>query len=394
MRHYLGVSGLGQYAVWARGAGLTMGSNRTTLIVVIGAVAVAALLWIFRDDLGKRALPPQATAPTVPSPTAPPTSATTAPAPSATAAAPPPPTPAAPPAPTPEILAIRPSFDIVRVGSDCRAVMAGRAAPGAMVVVVFGANEIGRVNADQNGEWTLVPDLPLQAGSAELNLTSQLVGQARPNSTEKTVVLSVPDCVPGRSTGGEQAIAVLTGPQGASRVLQRPSATGELPAGKTLSLDVIDYDEKGALVLSGRAPPHSTVQVYINNEPIAAAEADANGQWTVQPKKDVPPGIYTLRIDQVAEPSKPAKPGEAPKVASRIELPFKRADAADIQFGAGQTVIVQPGNSLWRIARQVYGEGLRYTDIFAANKEQIRDPDLIYPGQVFSVPSNDAAHKQ
>ncbi len=53
-----------------------------------------------------------------------------------------------------------------------------------------------------------------------------------------------------------------------------------------------------------------------------------------------------------------------------------------------QTFIVQPGNSLWRIARRSYGEGLRYTVIYDANKDQIRNPDLIYPGQVFVLPDN------
>jgi len=50
-------------------------------------------------------------------------------------------------------------------------------------------------------------------------------------------------------------------------------------------------------------------------------------------------------------------------------------------------VIVQPGNSLWRIARRVYGEGIRYSVIYRANQERIGDPDLIYPGQIFIVPS-------
>ena len=49
-------------------------------------------------------------------------------------------------------------------------------------------------------------------------------------------------------------------------------------------------------------------------------------------------------------------------------------------------MFVQPGNSLWRLARRSYGEGLRYTEIYEANKDQIRNPDLIYPGQVFVLP--------
>ena len=38
-------------------------------------------------------------------------------------------------------------------------------------------------------------------------------------------------------------------------------------------------------------------------------------------------------------------------------------------------------------ARQAYGGGVLYTLIYTANVEQIRDPDLIYPGQVFQVPT-------
>ena len=49
-------------------------------------------------------------------------------------------------------------------------------------------------------------------------------------------------------------------------------------------------------------------------------------------------------------------------------------------------VVIQPGNNLWRISRVIYGEGVQYTVIYQANKEQIRNPDLIYPGQIFATP--------
>jgi nucleoid-associated protein YgaU len=92
----------------------------------------------------------------------------------------------------------------------------------------------------------------------------------------------------------------------------------------------------------------------------------------------VEPGIYSMRVDQVEQ---------AGKVASRLEMPFSRAKPEDLKFGPdGRSVVVQPGNSLWRIARHIYGEGLRYTEIYRANQAQIADPDLIYPGQIFSVP--------
>jgi nucleoid-associated protein YgaU len=49
-------------------------------------------------------------------------------------------------------------------------------------------------------------------------------------------------------------------------------------------------------------------------------------------------------------------------------------------------VIIRRGDSLWRISRRVYGHGVRYSTIYLANQEQIRNPDRIWPGQVFRMP--------
>ena len=48
---------------------------------------------------------------------------------------------------------------------------------------------------------------------------------------------------------------------------------------------------------------------------------------------------------------------------------------------------VQPGFTLWGIAQERYGDGVMYVQVFEANKDKIKDPNLIYPGQVFSVPA-------
>ena len=63
----------------------------------------------------------------------------------------------------------------------------------------------------------------------------------------------------------------------------------------------------------------------------------------------------------------------------------RTADAL-VEIPESGIAVVQPGNSLWRIARGTYGSGLQYTVIYEANKDQIRDPDLIYPGQIFTLP--------
>ncbi len=334
-----------------------MRGNRVFVFLVAILVVAGGLFAFFGKDIGRRALPPQANVPDLP-PVGAPQSASVAPM-------------------DPALASLPPSFDVVRISGNCTAVIAGRAAPGALVTVKADEGELGRVTADGAGTWALVPDLPLQKGSRELSLASQLQDRA-PIESKSGVVVMVPDCANGERSG-DQAIAVLTPQKGASRLLQGP-ADGDAAAlsAKGLALDTIDYDEKGNLILSGRARPGSTVQVYINNQPVGAPTADAKGNWQLQVDHSVPPGVYTLRIDQVEDTG---------KVVSRLETPFQRATAADLAAREGN-IVVQPGNSLWRIARQHYGDGVQYTVIFQANKDRIRDPDMIYPGQVFALPKD------
>ncbi len=156
-----------------------------------------------------------------------------------------------------------------------------------------------------------------------------------------------------------------------AEILQR---TG--PAPDRVSLDLIDYDEAGGVSLAGRARPGSAVRLYLDGALAGEARAADDGSWRLGPSVEVKPGVYTLRLDET---------DEAGRVLSRVETPFRREAFADGAVQPG-TMTVQRGDSLWRIARRTYGAGLRYTLIYEANAAAIRDPDLIYPGQVFSLP--------
>ena len=164
-----------------------------------------------------------------------------------------------------------------------------------------------------------------------------------------------------------------------TEVVQAPPANGGLADVqlRDLMLDVVDYDEKGQLVLGGRAKPGTPLRLYLDNRVLGDTRADDNGRWVLRPAQIVPPGQYTLRVDEL---------GPVGKVVARIELPFTRAEPSAVAAAGKASVVVQPGNSLWRLARRVYGHGTQYTVIFEANRAQIRNPDLIYPGQVFMVP--------
>ena len=143
-----------------------------------------------------------------------------------------------------------------------------------------------------------------------------------------------------------------------------------------LSLDTVDYDDKGKVAVGGRAPEGSRVQLYLDNKPVGGADPDETGIWRVELGENVKPKRYRMRIDQI---------GPEGRVVARIESPFFPAGPIS-GLPRDAVVFVQPGNSLWRIARRTYGGGVQYTLIYEANRDQIRDPDLIYPGQVFVLP--------
>jgi nucleoid-associated protein YgaU len=181
-----------------------------------------------------------------------------------------------------------------------------------------------------------------------------------------------PSAEPATASAPSQPLVVLLPPaQATPRVLQGPAAQ------QGLTLDQVDYDQDGAIRFAGSAQPDSTVRVYVNERHVGDAQADGQGRWTLVPRDSVEVGRHQLRLDQLAA---------AGTVAARIEVPFQRDQLPEGSVAEGR-VVVQPGNNLWRLARAAYGRGVRYTVIYEANRDQIRNPRLIYPGQVFTVPA-------
>jgi nucleoid-associated protein YgaU len=301
------------------------------------------------------------------------------------------------PAPRPaEAAPAVPSFDVVRVAPDGTAVIAGRAAPGAEVVVRGDGQDIGRAQADAQGAWVLTPDKPLAPGTREITLATRgpdgaetaglgsviLAGPERVQEAAAAPSLPSPPAsgpatpAPVRPAPAPAAapavLALLVPPAGELRVLQGPVP----PRGK-LGLATVDYDDQGAIRFAGTAPPNAPVRLYVDNKPAGETRADAAGAWTLTPAGAVALGAHRLRVDQL---------DPAGRVRARVETPFQRVTVAATALGAGEHVIVEPGQNLWRIARLTYGRGVRYTVIYAANRDQIQDPGRIFPGQVFATP--------
>ncbi|MGO1117805.1 LysM peptidoglycan-binding domain-containing protein [Rhodovibrionaceae bacterium A322] len=173
----------------------------------------------------------------------------------------------------------------------------------------------------------------------------------------------------------EEVVAVLVPRDGGgtTKVLQGPE-TG-LASGN-LVLDSITYDDAGVVSFAGRVEGNGTIFIYVDNALAAKATGQA-GVWQAKGDGPVALGLHRLRVDQVAEDG---------SVLARVETPFARTNLLTLPSEQDRMVVVQPGNSLWRIARRVYGQGVSYSVVFEANRDQIADPHLIYPGQIFVVP--------
>ncbi|SPH17569.1 hypothetical protein DEA8626_01092 [Defluviimonas aquaemixtae] len=196
-------------------------------------------------------------------------------------------------------------------------------------------------------------------------------------------------------------------------------------------IDTVGYGAEGEVQVAGRGAAGLFARLYLNNRELVTVPIGEGGIWATV-LTDVAAGLYTLRVDQVDQGGKvsarfetpfqretpeavaAARTGTAPEVVPaeptalaapapdataqattdttvarpepEAELAPQSADAPEKPALVASVVTVQPGFTLWRIARENYGEGILYVKVFEANKDQIRDPDLIYPGQVFTVP--------
>jgi nucleoid-associated protein YgaU len=275
----------------------------------------------------------------------------------------------------------QPSFDVVRINPNGDTVIAGRAEPGAIVVLRDGEAVLGTVTADGRGEWVLLPETPLSPGAHRLNLLMN-DGSGGQVASAQDVLVVVPEAgedVAGRPGDASAQPLVLRIPRdgGPATVLQKPlSGVAEAP----LAIDSVDWQD-GRIVIDGHAPAQTRVRLLVDGRNAGETVADANGRWRIQPTFDLGGGNRTVTLEQLDSRG---------SAVARMSVPLALQDVASLissqEQSGDQVLVVQPGANLWRIARSAYGRGTAYTIIYQANRAQIADPDWIYPGQVFRVP--------
>jgi len=294
-----------------------------------------------------------------------------------------------------EVVVIAPSLDTVRIEPDGSSVLAGMAAPLQEVAILVDGLQVELVTADATGSFVALPLL----GYSDVSRSITLIGDPNgtPVTSDETYLIGpisapveasevIAEAPAAEAPAPQPAPAVIVASSEGVRVVQSGGDDTAPDVLANVALDSITYDPTGEVLIAGRGASNGFVNVYLDNQPITTSRIEEGGNWrTDLPQVDM--GVYTLRVDEVnAE-------GE---VLSRVETPFLREEPSVIAAQmAEQTdeldfkvavATVQPGATLWAIAEQRFGAGILYVKVFEANRDTIRDPDLIYPGQVFRIP--------
>ena len=326
-----------------------------------------------------------------------------------------------------------PKFDLFSIDSSGLATIAGKGLAGQDLEIVLDGQVIAVVIPDDNGEFAIILDLGISNKPRSLVLRSRHKDGREVVSDETVLITPILET-------DEQDKNIIVAEESSDTVLDKPKVdenndedtieinslnntetveSKELdtsnvsvaivsskdlkvisPAVQTndpkvsdVIIDAISYDAEGEVLLSGRGVVDQHIRIYVDNKPVKTRSIEADGTWSMD-LQEIDAGVYILRIDQLDSDG---------VVTSRTETPFQKEtnqvakqmaalannEVADStpQIGIGlSTVIIQPGYTLWAVARKTYGFGIQYVRIYHANKDQIRDPDLIYPGQIFKLP--------
>jgi len=244
--------------------------------------------------------------------------------------------------------------------------------------------------------------------------------------------------------------AILLTEEGA--VVLQDAAAADPALASNVMIDTIAYSPAGEVQVGGRGAAGAALRLYVDNAEKANLTIPQSGRWLAT-LGETAPGIYSLRADQLGADGKVVSRFETPfkretlealaavsgaaadlapepvpeasaetttdpeivadapaeasaavaaptaesetVVASAEPAPAEGPVAAEptpepAPAAAPVTVTVQPGFTLWGIAQERYGDGVMYVQVFEANRDKIKDPNLIYPGQVFAVPDGSA----
>ena len=278
-----------------------------------------------------------------------------------------------------------PKVDILKVDPDGSFIIAGKAKPNTKINLLEKGIIIESANVNDSGSWAIVSEENLEAGDNLLTL-----GQSNPDGTltqsekvyitkideekfSKPIVIEIPN-------SSEDKISILQTPslKNADLVNNIDSNLAKKSKIKTENFNIfsISFNETGFLSIQGIASYGKSIDILINDHfKYNVILDETNPNWIFNSDYKLKFGIHKLVATLKSEK----------KILSKIEMPFMRSEMPTSDFPEN-FILIKPGDMLWTISYRLYGNPLKYIEIYKENQDQISNPDLIFPGQVFILP--------
>ena len=279
---------------------------------------------------------------------------------------------------------IFPEIDIIKVSPDGSFVIAGKGQPNSNINILNKGDLIDSSIVDSDGNWVVVSKENLKTGDNLISIDQinnkglvlrhkQLfITKIDEHKKDQPLVISVPN------KNGEN-ISIIQQPSEKQKIYKVENDLGiqkKIKSNqKIFNVKTIFFNENGFVSIKGKVNFGKKIELYINKKIMETIKIE-NSKWQYNSDKIIDYGLHDLLV---------VLKSDKDEILDKITLPFMRVEMPynDVP---DNFILIKPGDMLWTIAYRLYGDPFKYIQIFEENKDQITNPDLIFPGQLFSIP--------
>jgi len=279
---------------------------------------------------------------------------------------------------------IVPKADILKVGPDGSFIIAGKGKPNSTISLLEKGNKINSVVSDESGSWVIVSKDNLESGDNLLIINQDNIDGTSTQSKEIYVTK-----IDKKNETKPLVIEIINDDGGKLSIIQSPSikklesnvyndlnlSEKQINKKNVFKIQSVSFSQDGSLSIQGIANYGSNIEILVNKN-FSSIFLKNKPEWVFNSSYKLEYGMHKLvanlkSLDNI--------------ILDSITLPFMRSEMPTGTI-PDNYVLIKPGDMLWTISYKIYGNPLKYIEIYKENKDQISNPDLIFPGQVFSIP--------
>ena len=279
---------------------------------------------------------------------------------------------------------IVPKVDILKVSPDGSYIIAGKGKPNSTISILEKGNKIESVDADESGSWVIVSKDNLESGDNLLIINQDNIDGTSTQSKEIYVTK-----IDKKNETKPLVIEIDNDDGGKLSIIQSPSikklesnvennltlSKKQINKKNVFKIQSVSFSQDGSLSIQGIANYGSNIEILVNKN-LSSIFLKNKPEWIFNSSYKLGYGMHKLVANLKSQNN---------TILDSITLPFMRSEMPSGEL-PDNYVLIKPGDMLWTISFKIYGNPLKYLEIYEENRDQITNPDLIFPGQVFSIP--------